>query len=125
MIRTITLVVETSGVDGSATGSATTESVVAGKLLAVFLDYSATQAATTDVTIASAGPAHTLLVVSDSATDGWYYPRHQVHDAAGAGVTYDGTNEVYDTIPVVGYITASAAQADDSESVTVTLVIEQ
>jgi hypothetical protein len=54
--------------------------------------------ATTDITLALSSPAQTLMVISDSATDAWYYPRHQVHGSTGTGLTYDGTRVVAEVV---------------------------
>ena len=126
MIRQYTVVVTTTGSDGSATGSAKTDSTVSGEILAIHLDFSAGQAATADTTIATAhAPVRTILVTTDTATDGWYQPRAVAHDATGAAVTYDGANELYTCIPVNDQITISVAQADNNETVTATILVEQ
>lgn len=123
-MRQITLAVSTSGVDGSATGTETTNYPLDGRLAAIHLDYSATQAATTDVTVTGGNPATTLLTVTDNKTDGWYYPHAVAQDAAGANVTYDGTRPIYIPTPLAGYLTVAVAQADDGETVTVTVLWE-
>jgi len=40
-------------------------------------------------------PDVTLLTLTNSNTDAWYYPQTPVQDNAGADVTFDGTNEIY------------------------------
>lgn len=120
-------VITTVGADGSAAGTATTEYPIAGEIKSVHIDY-ANQPATTDVTIATVhAPVLTILTVADNNTDGWYHPRHILQDAAGATITYDGTNEVYGCVYVNDYIKVTVAQADGAggdETVTVTLVYE-
>lgn len=124
MIDTEVIEVTTSGSDGSATGSATSVAVN-GELLAVHIAPSAGQAATVDVTVKTVAPELTLLTASNVSAAGWYYPRVQVQDGAGAGVTYDGTNEVYAPMPIDDGVTVSAAQGDDGETVTVTLKVRR
>lgn len=46
-------------------------------------------------TAADGGVAQTLLTLTDANNDAWYYPRVQVHDNTGTGVTYNGTDEIY------------------------------
>lgn len=126
MIRHEQLTVTAAGSAGSATGSATTGKPLAGKLLAVHLDYSASMAATSDVTLTCTiqGKALTLLTVSDNATDGWYFPRTQADSDAGAGLTFDGTRVVPVAFPLAGYVSAAVAQANANDAAVVTLVYE-
>jgi len=117
--------ITTTGSDGSATGSYTTPGPVTGKVLGVHIDYSTAQAATTDVTIATVhAPVTTILTVTDNKTDGWYYPRHQVHDSTGTALTLDGTRIMVEPVAIEDQVTVSVAQADNTETVTVSLVIE-
>lgn len=125
MVKLEKVVVATAGTDGSATGSGRTEFAHAGRLLAVHLDYSAGQPGTTDVTIKEKEtPQQTMLNIANNNTDGWYYPRVVVHDVAGADVTYDGTNEIYELFPFAGVLEISVAEADDAETVEVTIIWE-
>lgn len=126
MIRRHTLKVTCSGSDGSATGNDTTKNVITGKILAVHLDYGTGQAATSDVVLSTAHtPTNTILTVTDNATDGWYYPRHQVDSAAGAGLTYDGTRTVNEPVPVCDHLKLSVAQGNDEKTVTATVLVEE
>jgi len=124
MIRRHTVTVAAAGSAGSATGSGQTTEPVNGLLMGVYLDYSASSAATGDVTLATASPAVTLLAVANNATDGVYLPRALVVDTAAAGVTYDGTNEVYDALPVDDYVNVTLAGMNDGDTVTVTLWVK-
>ena len=72
-------------------------------------------------------PVITLLTLTDNATDGLWHPRAILHDAAGAAVTYDGTNELYGCFVIDDYVKVTVAQADGSggdETVQVTLFYE-
>jgi len=105
--------VTTTGADGSASGSANSEHPVNGKLFGVFLDYHGSAPATTDVTITHThAAAQTLLTLTDVNSDGWYFPRQQVHGNTGTGLTYDGTRVVAEPYPVVGKVTVNVAQAN-------------
>lgn len=126
MIRQIKLdSIVPTGTDGSATGSSTTRDVIAGRVLAVHVDYDAAQAATTDLTVATVhAPTMTILTLTDNKVSGWYRPRAQVHSTTGSGLTYDGTRVVAEPIPVCDQITASVAQADNTHPINVMLLIE-
>ena len=40
-------------------------------------------------------PDVTLLTLTNSNVDAWYYPQTPAQDNVGADVTFDGTNEIY------------------------------
>lgn len=124
-IRQKSVVVTTTGSDGSAEGTGYTEPIC-GKILAVHLDFSSGQAATTDTTITTTkAPVRTIHVETDSATDVWRQPRIPVHDTAETALTYDGTRPIVDTIPIADIVKVAVAQADNNETVTVTILYEE
>lgn len=87
MIKTEIVTVTVAGADGSASGNAATRRPLNGELYAVYLDF-ITQPATADVTIATVNaPVKTLLTTTDTATDGWYYPRYVVNGETGTALT--------------------------------------
>ncbi len=102
-IQTVRLAVTTTGANGSATGSTTSETLF-GFILDVYLDFHASTPATADTTIAYAGRGGNILVVADSTTDGLYQPRTAIHDAAGATISGG-----YDYYAVNDKITVSLA----------------
>lgn len=103
-----------------------TERPMAGRLIAVYLQYLITPNAATDVVIETVGsPVKTLLAVTNNGTTGWYYPREIIQDTVGANVTYDGTNEVYECMPVSDYVKATVAQGDADQTLDVWLLLEQ
>ena len=115
-----TLKVSTTGSAGSASGSGILTLALC-ELLAVHLDYHASAPATTDVTLSSPGqPAsQTILTRSNSATDGWFYPRRQKDDNAAAAITGD-----YDKFVVHGNLLLEIAQADAlTDCVTATVYV--
>ena len=121
-IATITLV----GADGSAAGNAQTPAPVVGRVLAIHINHSSGGAATSDVTIATVeSPTTTILTITDSATDAWYYPRAQVHGVTGTALTMDGTRLLVESLAVSDYIKATVAQGDSAETVDVTILYEE
>jgi hypothetical protein len=102
------ITVTTAGVAGSAVGSADLPYKLDPCLLeAVKIDYHASAPVTTDVTISEVqGLGRNLLVVSNNATDGTYYPRHTTHDPVAADA---GNKTPY---VIEGTIRVSVAQAD-------------
>jgi hypothetical protein len=83
-----TLKVSTTGSDASATGSLVTPFPYC-ELLALYINFHASAPASTDTTISSPGDpvAVTLLTVTNSATDAWFYPTHQLDDASASAIT--------------------------------------
>lgn len=120
MIRRTQVTVTADGSAGASVGSANTSHVVDGIIRAIHLNYSASAAATLDVTISEANesPALPVLTVANNATDGWYYPMHQA-DNAGSGADLEGAGA-----PVVARdaLAVAVAGANDNDTVTVTVV---
>lgn len=113
----IQLTATTTGVAGSATGTATTANPIFGRVWAVHVDY-ITQPATADVILKATGPDQTILTLTNANTDGWFYPRRVVDTTAGAAAA-----GVYDTFAVHGNINVAVAQGD-AGSVVVTILVE-
>jgi len=68
------------------------------------------------VTDTDSGVDFTLLTLTDANSDAMYHPRHQIDTEAGAGVTYDGTNEVYEMVPVVGTLKLVISSGGDTKT---------
>ena len=102
------LKVSTVGNAGVATGSSV-KSLPPSELVAIYLDYLGSAPATTDVTVTSPGnPASlTILTRSNSATDGWFYPKVQDHDNVAAAVVGSYSEPV-----IHGNIQIDLAQCD-------------
>lgn len=117
MIDVHRITVTVAGSAGSATGSNTSSRPVNGRVLAVHIDHTS-QPGTCDVTITSTQPTQSILTVSDSGTDAWYYPRVLLDGLTGADLT-----AVYDAVPVAAYVSVAVAQGDPG-TVAVTLLVE-
>ena len=80
--------VSTTGSDASATGSLVT-ALPYCELLAGYFDFHASAPASTDTTLSSPGDpvSVTLLTVTNSSTDAWFYPTHQLDDASASAIT--------------------------------------
>lgn len=108
-----------SGTEGSATMSATSDGYVRGHVYGVYLDWATGVTATSDITLTATNPPVTVLYKADSATDGWFYP------AVAQSKTSDGSAlTTYDRVPVNSRITADVGETSlitTSNVVTVTL----
>ncbi|MBC8248317.1 MAG: hypothetical protein H8E90_01450 [Anaerolineales bacterium] len=100
---------------------------VAGRVLAVHLEYlDSPPAGTTDFTLSDEGDPISEAIVNlvNAATDVKLYPRRAVQDNANNDVTFDGTNEIYEPYVVCGRLEATVAQANNGDSVMVTVWLE-
>lgn len=79
-----------------------------------------------DITLTYASPngvTKTLLTLTDLSADATYYPREQVHDNAGAGLTLDGTRVAFDLPMVAGIVTATTGDGGATKSGSITLYV--
>ncbi len=96
-----------TGTDGA--GTATLSQYLTGELLAIGIDYHADAHANTDVVVSvssPAGPAQTLLTVSNAKADGWFYPRAGAVTAANAAITGSAVE-----IPFAGKLSVAVTDA--------------
>lgn len=105
-IQTIQVQVTTTGSNGSATGSATTETLF-GFILDIYFDFDGSAPSSTDTTVAYAGRGGNILVLTNVNTDGLYAPRLNVCDNAGAAVS-----GLYEPYVLNGALTVSVAQSN-------------
>lgn len=111
---------DTAGGAGASTANADTPTVVKGLIMGVYVKYNGSPpAGTTDVTIATKGtspepPSYNIIAITNAATDGWFYPRINIHDTSAAEQSSN-----WDYIPVSDYINIDIAQADDDDSIDV------
>lgn len=111
------------GSNGVATSNASKK--IIGKILAIGLLYlDSPPGATTDVVIsepvqAENHPVQTFLTRTDTATDGWFYPRRVYDDNVGAAITGEETEFV-----VSHEINVKINQANANDEVVATIVVE-
>jgi hypothetical protein len=103
-------------------GAATIEapSAIFGTLFAVqWVDGSFADGVDGTLTVQNVGGqgvAQTLLTLTDANNDAFYYPRHQVHDNAGAGLTTDGTR-IAQTMPLIaGVLRLTVASGGNAQT---------
>ena len=114
------------GGNGVATATGYSPSV-AGKVLAVHVDYvDSPPAATTDFTLSDeADPASESIVsLSNQATDIKVYPRRVTEKNDGTDILYTSGEEVHEPYVVHGRLEATIAGANAADSVTVTVWIQ-
>lgn len=103
-MRTLELQVTVSALGA---GNDTAPHLRYGFIEAIHLNYAATAAAGTDVTISCVdgpGPDLTILTVANANTDAWFYPRTVANTLAGVA------QAVYDVkVPFKGYLKLTVA----------------
>ena len=117
-----------SAAGGAGVATATAYSApVFGKVLAVHVDYvDSPPAGTTDFTLSDEDdPASESIVsLANQATDIKIYPRRVTEKNDGTDILYTTGEEVYEPYVVHGRLEATIAQANNGDSVTVTVWIE-
>ena len=111
------------GADGVATATGYS-TPIAGEVLAVHVAYLDTPpAATTDFTLQdeSDPAAENIVNLVNAATNAKHYVRRITAASTGFGITYNGTQPVYEPYVVCGRLKATIAQANAGDSVTVTV----
>lgn len=102
--------VDTTGSNGSASGSSTIKVLKTGLIEWVYLDFHASApGATTDTTLSFANtpPGGNVLAVSNSATDALFFPRGAPVNTANSAITNAHTR-----IAATGDITVTVAQSN-------------
>ncbi len=107
-----------------AAGDGTATKTLYGLIRAIYVDYSASSAAGTDVTIADAD-GQTYLTLTNNNTDGVYYPRAFAEDTVGTDLVYSGTDKVPIKFPAYGPVTLTVAQNTEGETVTAYAYVEE
>lgn len=114
------------GGNGVATANATSKVEISGYVVGVYVKYNdAPPAGTTDVTIATLGtspaaPSRTILTLTDTATDGWFYPQANVCSTAAANQA-----AIWTKIPIADYVKVTIDQANAADNVDVWLMIAE
>jgi hypothetical protein len=113
------------GGDGVATANTTNTSVLVGRIQGIYIKYNhSPPAGTTDVTVKTLGtspypPTYDIEVVSNAATDGWFYPRVLVHDTAGATIAGE-----YTPLLIHDLVNVTIAQANAADNVDVWILLD-
>jgi hypothetical protein len=116
---------QTTGGVGTSTANASSTVVLHGRVQGIYIKYNGSPpAGTTDVTVKTVGtspapPSYNLLVVTDAATDAWFYPRVQVHDTAGSAIAAE-----YTPLLVHDLINVTIAQANDADSADIWILLD-
>ena len=114
-----------AGVAGSATANASSTVKLHGRVQGIYVKYNdSPPAGTTDVTIKTVGtsaapPSYNLLVLTDAATSGWFYPRVQVHTTAGAAIAAE-----YTPLLIADNVNVTIAQANAADNVDVWILLD-
>lgn len=103
--------------DGSGDATETKTQDINGEILAVEVDYSASASANTDLTITASAPSETILTLTDTKTDGVYYPRRVIDGTDGSAAS--AGDNLYQPFIVQGVLTATIAQGGDTKTSTV------
>ena len=114
---------------GAGVSTATNHSLhVEGEVLAVHVDYvGGPPAGTTDFTLSDeSDPASEAIVsLANQSTDIKLYPRRVTEKNDGTDILYAAGEEVFEPYVVHGRLEATIAQANDDDSVTVTVWIKR
>jgi hypothetical protein len=112
-----------TGGAGVSTANADTPQVLSGLVVGVYIRYNgAPPAGTTDAIIATTGgsaPAVTILTLTNAATDGWFYPRINIHNTSGSSQA-----AVWDYIPIDDLVNVKIQGANDADSIDCWLMLE-
>ncbi len=104
-------------VSGSALGTVTSYETIAGEIRGVYLAYTGT-VATTDVVLSGAQFGGTILAVSDSVANGWYYPSVALNDGTA------GTLAAYSGVPFVDRLKVVLSQGSAGDTLNTTVLVE-
>jgi len=110
-IKKLRIPVTTTGSDGSATGTGTSEYPIHGHIECVMLDYAGSAPGTTDLTIAQVSElkATNIVTLTDNATDKVLYPRVQAHKNDGTALTLEGNEPLVTRYPVCDKLTVTVS----------------
>lgn len=114
--------VSTTGVAGSASGTALSQNVICGHIEAAYLTYAAGNDAGCNVAAGMRStPTESFLSVAGTAS-GWVYPRRAVHDSDGAAIEYGAGYPVHERYGCYEHVQVSVTATDAlTDAVTVDL----
>lgn len=104
----------TTDVSGDATTS--TDTLQGVEIVAIAVDYDASAAAGTDLTVTLSNPNSDILTLTNNVTDALHYPTVATSDGTGSART-----DYVNNILVNGTITAKIAQGGSTKTSTVTV----
>lgn len=116
---------QTTGGAATSTANADSAGIAIGRVQAIYIKHNGSPpAGTTDVTISTKGtkgypPSYNFLAIVNAATDGWFYPRVQVDDTAGAPIAGE-----YTPLMVYDFVNVKIAQANDADSIDVWILLD-
>lgn len=118
---TLKMVDLTGTTDASGDAVVTASVPLYGRLIAVEWvdgDLANNNTGVLTCTSSPSGVAVTLHTqdAGEGDNDVWYYPRVAVHDLSAVGVTFDGTNEIYEPPVVAGYLKLTIAAGGDTKT---------
>lgn len=102
---------------GSAGGTVTSYETISGEIRAFYFNYSGT-ATTTDVVVTPASFGGTILAVSNSVADGWFYPSVPLNDGTA------GVRTAYSGVPIVDRLKVVLAQGSAGDTLDTTVIVE-
>jgi hypothetical protein len=105
------ITVTATGTAGSASGNTDSDGPIRGHIYAIHIDFTGGITTTTDTTITLADPSLTIMTLSNSATDAWFYPVVQQTNSAAGGTS------TYDRVPVSGRVNVAIAQSTAADTV--------
>lgn len=121
----------TTGSSSGGAGASTATGyspVIQGYIEKVYIAYvGSPPAGTTDFTLWDENDPDSELIINltNGATNQTIYPRRLLETNDGTDLTYDGTRKVYGRYVINGRLAAKIAQANDDDSVTVTVWFER
>ena len=110
----------------STNGNVTSDRSIRGRVKKIYVEYEASSNAATDVTIDHLHDAVTenLLTLTDTNTSGVFYPKTPSQDVTGTDVTFDATNEIYESFLVDGKIKLTMGSNTALKSIVVKVYVE-
>lgn len=117
------------GSAGAALNDADSPLSINGKIIAVYVKYNGSPPGTTDVVVSTKGtfpaaPSRAILTLTNKNASGWFHPQTPVMNGLGVAVTFNGSNELYQEIPVDDHINVSIDDADAPDNVDVWIMVE-
>lgn len=121
-VRRIKLATLTAAADGTATG---TTNPIAGEILGFYVNYSASCASGTDLTITGPNGQGNLLFLENTKTDAFVPVRTNPKSTINGDLTYDGTYKVVIPFPVHGPLSLAVAENTEGETIDIEVLYRE